>query len=89
MAQDNLPITALAKAIANSVRWINPLLELQDALIPFVSEESNIDSLVSGYGLGIQRSNEVRVMDQQNTFWANTQHAVGLVLDGSTRYVDK
>ena len=47
------------------------------------------DNLVSGYGLGIQRSNEVRVMDQQNTFWANTQHAVGLVLDGSTRYVDK
>ncbi len=47
MAQDNLPITALAKAIANSVRWINPLLELQDALIPFVSEESNIDSLVT------------------------------------------
>ena len=47
------------------------------------------DNLVSGSGLGIQRSNEVRVMDQQNTFWANTQHAVGLVLDGSTRYVDK
>ena len=23
------------------------------------------------------------------TAWANTQHAVGLVLDGSTRYVDK
>lgn len=47
MAQDNLPITTLAKAIARSVQWINPLIELEEALIPFVSEESNIDGLVS------------------------------------------
>ena len=44
------------------------------------------DNTLSGYTVGVQRSDAVQVQSQGNSFWANGQHAVGVTLDGSTRY---
>jgi len=44
------------------------------------------DNTLSGYTVGVQRSDAVQVQSQGNRFWSNGQHAVGVMLDGSTRY---
>ena len=40
----------------------------------------------AGSPVGVQRSDAVQVQSQGNRFWSNGQHAVGVMLDGSTRY---
>lgn len=44
------------------------------------------ENSISGYAVGVQDYDTIQIIDQANRMDANTRHAAGLMLDGSTYY---